>query len=174
MLPVLREPRVVKHPRLNSYPRRHTLSNSPHHKPRIPRAHRQELLQTLIVSLAPKPRDHRLKRLPGPSSNNPRKYRSPFTSCTCRFTASPNTSPREHPQTLTHHHRPIHHRLHHRHDTLLASKPRHKKIRQTTHKPYNKTNKALLGPSSELERVSSQSASLEPSACRFRSWPFFR
>ena len=63
VLAVLREPRVIQHPRLDLDLRRDPLSHRLDHQRRIPRAISHELLHRLIVSVPAQPLDDRLKRL---------------------------------------------------------------------------------------------------------------
>lgn len=107
MLAVLRKPSVIEHPRLNIDLRRHPLGDRAGHQPRIPRTHRQELLQRLIVRLPTKPLDDRLKRLAGPLLQQPAQIQA-----TIDHLHRPVDRLREHLgskrlQTFHHHRRPI-------------------------------------------------------------------
>src|SRR5271165_6785436 len=127
VLAVLREPRVIQHPRLHINHRRNPLGRRLDNPRWIPRADRQELLQALIVSLTTQPGDQWLKRLARPSLDQATQIQPAIHELHRTVHRSDQYLAGEHLQALMHHRWIVHRlarapRYHSHHHDLPASR----------------------------------------------------
>src|SRR5438128_1931565 len=127
VLAVLREPRVIQHPRLHINHLRNPLGRRLDNPRWSPRADRQELLQALIVSLTIQPSDQRLKRLARPILDQATQIQPAIDKLHRTVHRSEQHLAGEHLQALTHQRWIVHRlarasRYHSHHHDLLASR----------------------------------------------------